>query len=272
MSELKHKVKRVLFFDSGVGGLSVYKEVARHNPDIETYFVFDNECFPYGEKDESFLIERIDNVISRAVERFDLSAIVVACNTASTIALPVLRKNNSLPIVGVVPAVKPAAMLSQKGIIGLLATPGTVKRQYTKQLIDDFARNCEVIAVGDKTLATIAEKRMISGDVDKEGIRKALMPFLSLPEQKQPDVIVLGCTHYPLLQDVMKEIMPDVRFIDSGEAIGRRVRSLLDARDVKVFDTDVIENKAFYTGILKEPEQRKLLFSRFGFNVLERLL
>lgn len=272
MSDSKHKVKRILFFDSGVGGLSVYKEVAQHNQDIETFFLFDNECFPYGEKDEDFLIQRIDSLITEAVNRFSLSAIVIACNTASTIALPVLRKHNALPIVGVVPAVKPAAMLSQKGIIGLLATPGTVRRQYTKQLIDDFARNCEVIAIGDKTLASIAEKRMISGTVDEDVIKKALSPFWLLPEDSQPDVIVLGCTHYPLLEDVMKKIMPKVRFIDSGEAIGRRVKVLLDAPDVRSFDVETIENRAFYTGVLREPEDRNRLFKKFGFDTLERFV
>ena len=193
------KIKRVLFFDSGVGGLSVFKDVQHVNPEIETYFLFDNAWFPYGQKDDKALIERIDTVIAKAVERFSFSAIVVACNTASTIALPTLRKHHTLPIVGVVPAVKPAAMLSQKGIIGLLATPATVRRQYTRRLIDDFARNCEVIAVGDVSLATIAEQKMTTGKVNLDEIANALKPFTELEEDKQPDVVVLGCTHYPLL-------------------------------------------------------------------------
>lgn len=265
------KIKRVLFFDSGVGGLSVFKDVEQMNPDLETYFLFDNAWFPYGEKDDQALIERIDRVIAAAVNCFKLSAIVVACNTASTIALPVLRKHHTLPIVGVVPAVKPAAMLSQKGIIGLLATPATVKRQYTKRLIDDFARDCEVIAVGDVSLAAVAEKKMVSGTVEPGVIERALAPFTSLAEEKQPDVIVLGCTHYPWLRDEIRAVMPGVRLIDSGEAIGRRVKWLLDAPDVAEFEQEIRVNRAFYTGELANPQERKALFKAFGFDFLDRL-
>ena len=113
MSEPKVKAKRVLFFDSGVGGLSVYKAVNALNPDVEAYYLFDNECFPYGNKGDHFLIKRIEALLEKASKIFDLSAIVVACNTASTVALPELRLNIKLPIVGVVPAVKPAAKLSK---------------------------------------------------------------------------------------------------------------------------------------------------------------
>ncbi|MCR5536388.1 MAG: glutamate racemase, partial [Succinivibrio sp.] len=259
------KIKRVLFFDSGVGGLSVYKEVQQFNPEIETYFLFDNAFFPYGEKSDEVLISRIDEVVTKALSRFEFSALVVACNTASTIALPMLRKKHTLPIVGVVPAVKPAAMLSQKGIIGLLATPATVKRQYTKRLIDDFARDCEVIAVGDCNLATVAERKMITGKVELAEVEKCLRPFLDLPEARQPDVIVLGCTHYPHLREEIKTLLPKVRLIDSGEAIGRRVKWLLDAPDVSTFEVEQKVNRAFYTGVLKHEAERQALFKSFGF-------
>ena len=264
-------VKRVLFFDSGVGGLSVFQEVQRCNPALETYFLFDNECFPYGERSEDFLVHRISRLLWTACQRFELSALVVACNTASTIALPELRGRLSLPIIGVVPAIKPAAQLSKRKIIGLLATPGTVARAYTAALIADFAKDCKVIKVGSPHLAALAERRMSTGILDEAGVREELAPFIHLAPKERPDVIVLGCTHYPLLTDCMQRLLPGVRFIDSGEAIGRRVRSVLAAPEIRTFKTAPggPRLRAFYTGTLADPEGRARMFARFGFPRLE---
>lgn len=268
MSEPKVKAKRVLFFDSGVGGLSVYKAVKALNPDIEAYYLFDNECFPYGNKGDHFLIKRIESLLEKASRIFELSAIVVACNTASTVALPELRLNIKLPIVGVVPAVKPAAKISRNKIIGLLATPGCLSRDYTNNLIRNFASDCKVIKVGDAHLAEIAEERLSTGTVDREGIKKIVEPFTGLPEEEQPDTIVLGCTHYPFVKDVLEELLPDVRFVDSGEAIGRRVKTVV--KESKYIETSKIKNRAFYTGELKNFSEREKMVKEFGFVSLEK--
>lgn len=146
--------------------------------------------------------------MSEALSKFELSAVVIACNTASTIVLNVLREFMKIPVVGVVPAIKPAAQISKNKIIGLLATPGTISREYTKNLIRDFASDCEVIKIGDANLAVIAENRLSTGHVHSESIAKIIRPFTQIPPDERPDTVVLGCTHYPFVKDVLQTLMP----------------------------------------------------------------
>lgn len=268
MSEPKVKVKRVLFFDSGVGGLSILREVEKLNPEIESYYLFDNECFPYGNKSDVFIIKRVRELLSEALSKFELSAVVIACNTASTIVLNVLREFMKIPVVGVVPAIKPAAQISKNKIIGLLATPGTISREYTKNLIRDFASDCEVIKIGDANLAVIAENRLSTGHVHSESIAKIIRPFTQIPPDERPDTVVLGCTHYPFVKDVLQTLMPGVNLIDSGEAIGRRVKDVI--ADLPFLEVDKKNNKAMYTGILTSYEERLNMVRSFGFNDLEK--
>lgn len=225
---MQEENKRVLFFDSGVGGLSVFAEVKKACPELAYDYLFDNACFPYGDKSEDFLIDRVEHLLTLASERFKPNLIVVACNTASTVALPEVRRRISLPIVGVVPAIKPAAKLTKKGIIGLLATPGTVKRQYTANLIHDFAHGVKVLSIGSGDLARIAELKLSGVKPDLAEIAGILSPWLNLPEADKPDVVVLGCTHYPLLRPELEKVLgPEITLVDSGMAIARRVVSLL---------------------------------------------
>lgn len=268
MSEHKVKVKRVLFFDSGVGGLSILREVEHLNPEIESYYLFDNECFPYGNKSDDFLISRVKDLISQCISKYELSAIVVACNTASTIVLPELREFVKIPVVGVVPAIKPAAKISKNRIIGLLATPGTISREYTKGLIHDFAGDCRVICVGDANLAVIAENRLSTGHVHPDSIAQIIKPFTQVPPDERPDTVVLGCTHYPFVKDVLQSLMPGVILVDSGEAIGRRVKDVI--ADSAYIEVDRKENKAMYTGILTSYEDRLAMVRGFGFEDLEK--
>ena len=270
MSEHKVKVKRIFFFDSGVGGLSIYRDVNKLNPDIEAYYFFDNEFFPYGNKSEEFIRDRCYRLISEANRRFDLSGIVVACNTASTIVLPTLRSHIGIPIVGVVPAIKPAAILSKNKILGLLATPGTISREYTKKLISKFAQDCSIIKVGKSELAEIAEERLTTGHVDKEAIKLILKPFMNEDKEKRPDTVILGCTHYPFIKDVIAEILPGVRLVDTGEAIGRRVKNVVGKGSYK--EVEMKRNRAFYTGELKNYNDRLKMVQSFGFEKLEKFV
>lgn len=237
------KIPKILFFDSGLGGLSVFKEVYKLNPQCAFYYLFDHECFPYGNKSETFLKDRVSQLFEKAISMLLPDMVVVACNTASTIVLPRLREKFSLPIVGVVPAIKPAAKLSKKKIIGLLATPGTVKRDYTDFLINEFAYDCKVLRLGTEELVRLAESYMLYSDEDHNSIAststkfpeelmcelyKILQPFISLPYEQQPDVVVLGCTHFPLLRSqIHKCLGPEVALVDSGAAIAHRVQQLL---------------------------------------------
>ena len=151
----------VLVFDSGVGGLSVYREIREKLPDAHYIYVFDNEAFPYGEKSQDFIIDRVVRIVSAVAEKHDLATIVIACNTASTVSLPALRaKFTDIPIVGVVPAIKPAAKLTCNGVVGLLATRATVKRPYTHELIERFATDCKVHSLGSAELVELAERKL----------------------------------------------------------------------------------------------------------------
>ena len=272
MSQQKLKLKRILFFDSGVGGLSICQAVKKIKPDVEPVYLFDNEAFPYGEKSENYLISRVSAILDTAVKKWDLSGIIVACNTASTVALPSLRAHINIPIIGVVPAIKPAALKSKKKIIALLATPGTIHREYTENLIKKYANDCEVLKIGSAKLARIAENRLTDGHVNENEIIEILKGIKDRSRDKQPDVVVLGCTHYPFIADIIQKILPDCLLIDSGIAIGKRVDSLFLGETMKPVWADKIEHNAYYTGELQNYAERFEMFKHFGFNSLEKFV
>ncbi|MBW7984320.1 glutamate racemase [Enterobacillus tribolii] len=223
----------VLVFDSGVGGLSVYDEIRQLLPDLHYIYAFDNQGFPYGEKEGAFIIERVVKIVEEIERRHPLSAVVIACNTASTVTLPALRERFSFPVVGVVPAVKPAAKLTRNGIVGLLATKATVQRAYTHELIARFAADCDIRLLGSSELVEIAEAKLHGMPVEKSALKKILRPWLSMAEP--PDTVVLGCTHFPLLKDELSDVLPDgTRLVDSGAAIARRVAWLIANQENKL--------------------------------------
>lgn len=216
---------KILVFDSGVGGLSVLKALRQRLPNCDYVYACDNEAFPYGTRDAATLIERVDRVLHALLAQESPAVVVVACNTASTVVLPHIRAHFSTPIVGVVPAIKPAVAASASRVFGLLGTPGTVQRPYTQQLIDEFASDCQIVRVGSSELVQLAEAALRGQPPAPEQLAEILAPFFASPLL---DCIVLACTHFPLLQDELAAACPrPVRWIDSGEAIARRVESLL---------------------------------------------
>lgn len=222
MSE--HEAPRVLIFDSGVGGLSVAACVHERLPHASIVYLADNAAFPYGSQPESVVIERCCRLIVKALEQYPCDAIVVACNTASTVALPHLRAITHVPVIGVVPAVKPAAACTQNQRIGILATPATVRRPYLDELIQKFAPHCRVERLGHPGLVQWAEDLVRGLAVPQTELNSVLARL----RDADVDAVVLGCTHYPLLLDSLKLSLPQVKFwVDSGEAIARRVASLL---------------------------------------------
>lgn len=221
------RAPRVLVFDSGVGGLSVLQEVRQRLPACEFVYASDNAFFPYGVKGETELIERVDRVLHAVLDNCAVDIIVVACNTASTLTLPHIRSHFSQPIVGVVPAIKPAAARSRSKVIGLLATPATVARPYTLDLISHHAADCTVIKVGSSELVLMAERKLRGQTIEPSALSNILAPFYNHPQAAQLDTLVLACTHFPLLGDELRNALPEtVDLIDSGEAIARRVEFL----------------------------------------------
>ncbi len=222
-------MKHVLIFDSGVGGLSVYQEIARLMPLQNYIYAFDNAGFPYGELADHVLIERVCAMIKGISEHYPLALIVIACNTASTLVLPPLRSLFDIPIVGVVPAIKPAAYASKTKRIALLATPATVRRDYTYKLIKEFAPHCQVDLIGSTDLVYLAEEKLRGAVISPE----ALSPILNLLNS-QVDHLVLGCTHFPLLKDELAACLPkSCLLVDSGKAIAKRVKNLLQLEEEK---------------------------------------
>lgn len=260
----------ILIFDSGMGGLSVYQEVKRHMPEHRYDYVFDNAFFPYGEQPEATIIERCVQLICPLVQERAIDLVVIACNTASTVALPSLRARLTIPVVGVVPAIKPAAKISQNHVIALLATPGTVKRPYTDRLIEQFAAHCQVLKIGVTELVVEAERKMAGYPVNMESIRHAL---LSVVEAKtQPDTLILGCTHFPLLKDEIHQIVPDITLVDSGAAIAKRVSTLLKEKNATTeFDEMTKEGKAYCAQMDEDAQRKSHILIEYGFSALEEL-
>jgi len=224
---------RILIFDSGVGGLSIFQEIQKKLPFANLIYASDNAFFPYGTKGEIELIARVDKVLHEIIAIFPVDIIVVACNTASTLTLPHIRSHFTQPVVGVVPAIKPAAAISKSQVIGLLATPATVARPYTHNLIRDYAPKTEVILVGSSELVQLAEHKLRGDEITSAQLKPILQPFFDHPQGYKMDALVLACTHFPLLRnEIAAQFGADVQLIDSGEAIARRVASLLAIYDV----------------------------------------
>ncbi|MCG7600938.1 glutamate racemase [Halomonas sp. McH1-25] len=215
----------VLVFDSGVGGLSVAAAIRHRLPEAALAYVCDNAMLPYGTKPDAWLVGRIVDVCLAGVEACSAGVLVVACNTASTLALAELRSRLDIPVVGTVPAIKPAAMTTRSGTIGLLATSATVNRPYTDALIRDFAAQCRVIRVAADGLVTLAERKLAGLELDEALLAAELAPLWKSPEL---DTVVLGCTHFPLLVEQLRTQAPKaIEWIDSGAAIARRVISVV---------------------------------------------
>ncbi|CAH1665694.1 glutamate racemase [Chelatococcus asaccharovorans] len=219
---------KVLVFDSGLGGLTVFAELRKARPDAHFVYAADDAGFPYGRLGESDLIARVDRVMDRLIAQHEPDIVVIACNTASTLVLPGLRARYRLPFVGTVPAIKPAAATSASKRISVLATAGTVKRDYTQALIASFAADCTVTLVGAPRLAGLAEDALTGQPVGDVDIAAEIAPAFVAEGGARTDVVVLACTHYPLLQAELERLAPwPVTWIDSAPAIARRAVQLL---------------------------------------------
>jgi glutamate racemase len=238
--------------------------VRKHFPLARYVYCSDNKNFPYGPKSEAEVITAVDTSIRKLLAAEHVDVVIIACGTASTIVLPHLRSWLSIEVIGVVPGIKPAASLTRTKVIGLLATPGTVKRAYTKALIDEFAQGCEVLSVGSSELVQIAEKFIGGEAVDPKTIEKIVAPFSE--RGSDVDTVILACTHFPLLRDELARALPRVAYwVDSGDAIARRVAALASEGKIKTRAV-TLEAIAYFTA--DTPEARRfapLLESKFNF-------
>jgi glutamate racemase len=230
----------ILAADSGLGGLTIAAEIRQALPQARQVYLCDNAFFPYGTKPDADLLAHFLKAMRAAIARVHPDLIVTGCNTISTICLPELRAATTIPVVGVVPAVKPAAQMSKRKIIGVLATPATIDRSYTDDLIQKFAADCRVVKLGSAELVAMAEAKLLGQVPDPTQLKRILAPFFDLPPAQQPDVIVLACTHFPLLRAELEAAGPNgVAWIDSGAAVARRVLDVLPKESDKSTGADL---------------------------------
>jgi glutamate racemase len=214
----------ILFFDSGVGGLSVLGPTRELLPNAPIVYCADNAGFPYGKRTEAEIASRVPALLGRLVERFHPRLAVIACNTASTIALEHVRSALDLPVVGTVPAIKPAAEMSKTRVIGVLGTEATVRQPYVDDLAARFASDCTIIRHGSPELVEIAERKLRGEPFTREEVEAAVAPLWVPEEADEMDTIVLACTHFPLIADeIQAAIGPPMALVDGGPGIARRV-------------------------------------------------
>jgi glutamate racemase len=218
----------ILVFDSGVGGLTVFREIARTRPDARLIYAADDALFPYGKVREEKLVARVVALMEQLIAAHSPDLIVIACNTASVQVLPALRERFRLPFVGTVPAIKPACAASQSKRVSVLGTEATVAREYTHALIRNFGQGCDLTLVGSARLAALAEAALAGEPADDQAIRTEIEPCFVTDGAERTDTIVLACTHFPLLLDRFERLAPwPVRWIDPAPAIARRVVELV---------------------------------------------
>lgn len=256
----------LLFFDSGVGGLSVLGPTRELLPNAPIVYAADSAGFPYGKRTEAELAARVPALLGRLVERFRPRLAVIACNTASTIALDHVRAALDIPVVGTVPAIKPAAELSKSRVIGVLGTEATVRQPYVDDLAARFAADCTVIRHGSAELVELAEAKLAGEAVSANAVHDAIAPMIAQPGGKKMDVMVLACTHFPLLAEEIATAFPSIAQVDGGPGIARRIAHLTKGQPWPAESGDGI---IIFTGEPRAPLLGSL--ARFGLSAVQSL-
>jgi glutamate racemase len=222
-------LKPILVFDSGIGGLTVLREARLLMPERGFIYVADDAGFPYGRWEEAPLKARVIALFEDLLQRYDPEAVIVACNTAFTLVGAELREAfPAMRFIGTVPAIKPAAERTRSGLVSVLATPGTVRRAYTRDLIQSFASQCHVRLVGSENLARMAEAYIRGETLDDAAVLSEIAPCFVEKDGVRTDIVVLACTHYPFLANVFRKLAPwPVDWLDPAEAIARQARRLV---------------------------------------------
>ena len=261
----------ILIFDSGLGGLTVFREIKAARPDARFFYVADDAFFPYGAHGEAELVGRVVPLMGKLIDEHRPDLIVIACNTASTIVLPHLRERYAVSFVGTVPAIKPACAASQTKRVSVLGTEGTVSREYTRALIRDFANGAEVTLIGSARLARLAEAELRGMPADDTAIAQEIAPCFIDESGRRTDTVVLACTHFPLLLERLERLAPwPVSFIDPAPAIARRVVELIGASDAAATTSTPASAEIVFTSGKPPSEALKATLARFGLTCISR--
>jgi len=258
---MKEKNLKIALIDSGSGGLAILNGLIKKLPNIDFEYLCDNLFFPFGEQEISFIRRRFVDIATTFYEKNKPDLLVIPCNTASTMILDDLRQRLSIPIVGVVPAIKTASQISRSKIVGILATKTTIESAYLDGLIRDFASDCRVLKKASPILVTLSEKKIGGLKVDEKLLNEEIKDFL---KEEKLDTVVLGCTHFSQLIPELERasVGRKILWIDSTEAIINRVLSLLPTHflaeneltgSVKIFYTKDNLNKDSWRNFISSP-------------------
>jgi glutamate racemase len=259
----------ILFFDSGVGGLSVLAPTQRLLPKAPIVYAADSAGYPYGTRSEAEIAARVPALLGRLAERYHPRLIVIACNTASTIALPAVRAALDLPVVGTVPAIKPAAERSRTRVIGVLGTDATVRQPYVDDLAQRFAADCRVLRHGSAALVALAEAQLRGEEAGTDAYRAVLAGLLDQPDGDRIDVIVNACTHFPLVSDRLEAAAGrPIAFVDGGDGIARRIAHLLAGAE---WPDSPVTGEAVFTGTGADIESLRPALARYGLIQIKTL-
>ena len=256
----------ILLFDSGVGGLTVLAEMWKLLPQAPVIYAADIAGLPYGAKTEAEVAARVCGLLGRMSERWQPRLICIACNTASTIALSMVRDVLEVPIVGTVPAIKPAAARTRTGVIGVLGTQATVRQSYVDRLEAQFADGKTLIRHGANGLVALAEAKLRGESISSDAVRQELQGLLAHDDADKIDTLVLACTHFPLLRDELRTVLgEDVDFVDGAAGIARRIAYLTDAQQFERSHPD----RAVTTGDLADFRRLGGALATYGLERLE---
>jgi glutamate racemase len=259
--------RQLAVIDSGIGGLGVVREIRARLPEADIVYVADNGGFPYGNLPDAAVVERCARIVAALDRLIAPSAVVVACNTATTVALAPLREKFPVPFIGCVPAIKWAAKVSKTKTLGLLATPATVRREYLRELIEQFAQGCTVLTHGSQRLAPLAERRFRGLSVDLDLMREEVEVLTKAPGGAALDTIVLGCTHYSFVLAELAAVGPSaITWLDPAPAVARRVQAFLSALPPDPPRAmELPANLAIFTARLPDADLLRPKLAEFGF-------
>jgi len=279
----------LLVFDSGIGGLGVVRQIRQLQPAANILYLADNAFYPYGEKPDDVLIARILQIVRAGVQRTQPDAVVIACNTASTVALAHLREAIALPFIGCVPPIKPAAAASRTRHIGLLATAATIRRPYLADLVQRFAGDCTLHSHGTAILADLAEAKFRGQALNPADLEAAIAPLLTQPDAELIDSIALGCTHYTFLLPELLALRPHIKWFDPASAVARQTATVTNNPSANPHPNPVMAgldpaihalpsknrphhalaiNTAFFTADLPDLTEMRANLQQYGFTQL----
>ena len=255
----------ILIFDSGVGGLTVLTELRKILPQAPVIYAADIAGLPYGTKTEAEVAARVSGLLGRMAERWQPGLICIACNTASTIALGMVREVLETPIVGTVPAIKPVAARTKSGTFGLLGTEATMRQKYVDDLESEFARGKRLLRHGANGLVALAEAKLRGETVAVDTVAQECKGLLLQPHGSEIDTVVLACTHFPLLRDELQEAFGcGVALVDGAHGIARRIAALTDGQPFERAAPDF----AVTTGALDDFERLSEAFAEHAIEDL----